>query len=221
MLSFACIFDLPPMWDCLNSESLRPSTLLRNIVSQALLRTGPVVYDEAIIESLLDVYEAISGLDHLVHSDHDTTTREVDRIFAFAKTNHASILIENHLHYEPAERIHACCQFACQAFWKILRHRHRFEQIQQRNEVSEAQFLLKHIYQIEPLYWVRNAPEIYTWIVFTGAAVSITEKDRVAFVSHAGTILTAIDAESLTLTMQGWRYFRLLRKLGGHAPTTI
>ncbi|PCG97463.1 Hypothetical protein PENO1_063250 [Penicillium occitanis (nom. inval.)] len=216
MLSFACIYDLPPAWDCLNSESLRPSTLLRNIVSQASLRTGTVVYETGIIESLLDVYEAISSVDHLVYSDHDMTTREVDRILTFSKTNHATIHYENDRHQEPAERINACCQLACQAFWKIVQHGHRFEQIQQRNGISEAQSLLKHIYQTEPLYWVQNAPEIYTWIVFTGAAASITEKDRVAFVSHAGTILTAIDAESLTLTRQGWSYFRLLRNLGGH-----
>lgn len=216
MLSFACIYDLPPMWDCLNSESIRPSTLLRNIVSEASLGAGAVVYDKGIIESLLDVYEVISGLDHLVYSDYDTTAREVDRVLAFAKTNSATILIENHVHHEPAERIYASCQLACQVFWKIVRHRHRFEQIQQRNGIFEVQLLLKHIYQTEPLYWIHNAPEIYTWIAFTGAAASITERDRVAFVSHAGTILTAIDAESLTLARQGWRYFRLLRNLSGH-----
>jgi hypothetical protein len=222
MLSFACIYELYPKWDCLFSEAIRPNTLLRIIVSQASLGTGLVVYKKETIESLLDVYEAISGLDHLIHSDPDMITPEVDRILSFAKVNVTIDFIEDDLQHEPMERVNACCQLACQAFWKTVRSRRRYQQIQSSDEMPEVQMILKHILQLEPIYWIRNAPEIFTWITFTGAAASTTEKDRVAFVSHAGTILTAIDAESLTLARQGFRYFCLLRKLSGHdEPSSV
>lgn len=75
--------------------------------------------------------------------------------------------------------------------------------------------LLKYLSQIEPLYWIRNAPEVFTWAAFTGAAASEHQDTCVAFISKAGTILTAIDDEELTLIRQGWRYFRLLKGLAG------
>ncbi|KAL2857214.1 hypothetical protein BJY01DRAFT_261910 [Aspergillus pseudoustus] len=216
MISFACIYDMRPIWDCLYSEYVRPNMLLRCIVSRASLGNGVALYQKETIENLLDVYEATSRLEHLIHSDHGMITAEVERVLSSAKINNSMPPIDIDQEYTPAERINACCQLACQAFWKTVRHQHRYGQMGSTDEVSELQKILKHLQQLEPLYWIRNAPEMFAWVAFTGAAASTTQRDRVAFVSHAGTILTAIDGESLTLIRQGWRYFSLLRRLGGH-----
>lgn len=213
MISFACVYDLLPAGDCLFTEAPRPNTLLRGIISRASLDPGFLVYKKETIECLLDVYEAISGLDHLVHNGSGMTTAEVDRILSFAKRTETTVFSESDAQYEPAERVNMCCQLSSQTFWKIVRNRRRFHELQSKDEIPEVQMILKHIQQLEPLHWIRNAPEIFTWIVFTGAAASTSERSRVAFVSYAGTVLTAIDAESLTLTRKGFYYFRWLRSL--------
>ncbi|KAL4876187.1 hypothetical protein BJY04DRAFT_210742 [Aspergillus karnatakaensis] len=207
------------LYDCLYSKFVRPKTLLRNIVSRASLETGSAFYQKETIEKLLDVYEVVSRLDHLLDSDNDMVA-EVDRILSLATINDSALVFESDLHHNPVDRINACCQLSCEAFWKILRRRRRFEQMGINDGArSEATMILEHIQNIEPLYWIRNAPETFAWVVFTGAAACSTGKDRAAFVGHAGTILTAVDGESLTLTRQGWRYFQLLRKLAGHEIT--
>jgi hypothetical protein len=82
-------------------------------------------------------------------------------------------------------------------------------------EDHDVRQLLEHLSQIEPLYWIRNAPELFTWAAFTGAAASKHQDTCVTFISKAGTVLTAIENEDLTLIRQGWRYYRLLKRLGG------
>ncbi|KAL2816538.1 hypothetical protein BJX63DRAFT_138661 [Aspergillus granulosus] len=221
MISFACIYDMLPIWDCLYSESIRPNVLLRNIVTRATLENEQGLYQKQTIDAILDVYETVSRLDHLVHSDQASIISEVDRVLSFSSTGDGIVLDVQDGQYNMAtgERINICCQLACRVFWKTLlqrRGRRPFDQDSNTIEDPELKQILKHLQQLEPWYWIRNAPEVFTWIVCTGAAASSTQADRVAFVSHAGTILTAIDGEQLTMTRQGWRYFCLLRRLGGH-----
>ncbi|KAL4947947.1 hypothetical protein BDW69DRAFT_189725 [Aspergillus filifer] len=62
MLSNVCIFDLPPIWGCLQSEAVRPSSALRSLI------TGTVAFalHKSTMDKILDVYEAVSGLDYLL-----------------------------------------------------------------------------------------------------------------------------------------------------------
>ncbi|KAL3487510.1 hypothetical protein BJX62DRAFT_228021 [Aspergillus germanicus] len=204
MLSFACIYDMLPIWDCLYSHAVRPNALLRNMVSRATI-----------------VYEAVSRLDHLVHAEEDRISAEVDIALSLGPINYTFAQAYLRGQKDPKETVNICCQLSCQLFWKTLRRRRRQEHADEarnatdthENEIGQ---ILQHLDKVEPLYWISHAPEAFTWIVFTGAAASSTQIDRVSFVSRAGTVLTAIDDESLSLIRQGWRYFRLLRRLVGH-----
>jgi hypothetical protein len=97
----------------------------------------------------------------------------------------------------------------------MLRRQSHPQQAPDTTGDHEVRQLLKYLSQIEPLYWIRNAPEVVTWVSFTGAAASEHRDACVAFIGKVGTILTAIDDEKLTLIQQGWRYFRLLKRLTG------
>ncbi|CEL04015.1 hypothetical protein ASPCAL05149 [Aspergillus calidoustus] len=221
MLSFACIYDMLPIWDCLYSNTIRPNALLRNIVSRAVLDSERILYYKETLDAILDVYEAVSRLDHLVDADEPRISAEVDTVLSFARSNNTLTQTEHSQEYDSKWRINLCCQLSAQLLWNILRRprqsRGHAEQIQNTtdNGGSEIERILKHIQQVEPLYWITHAPDVFTWIVFTAAAASSTLPVRVAFISRAGTVLTAVDGESLSLIRQGWRYFWLLRRLGG------
>jgi hypothetical protein len=173
------------------------------------------------INGILDVYEAVSRLDHLVHAEEDRISAEVDIALSPGPINYTFTQADLRAQKNPKETVNICCQLSCQLFWKTLRRRRRQEHADQtrhatdthENEIGQ---ILQLLDKVESLYWINYAPEVFTWIVFTGAAASSTQTDRVAFISRAGTVLTAIDDESLSLIRQGWRYFRLLRRLGGH-----
>jgi hypothetical protein len=221
MLSFACIYDMLPIWDCLYSNTIRPNALLRNIVSTAVLDSERILYYKETLDAILDVYEAVSRLDRLVDADEPGISAEVDTVLSFARSNNSLTQTEHSQEYDSKWRINLCCQLSAQLLWNILRRprqsRGHAEPIQNTtdNGESEIERILKHIQQVEPLYWITHAPDVFTWIVFTGAAASSALPDRVAFISRAGTVLTAVDGESLSLIRQGWRYFWLLRRLGG------
>lgn len=209
MLSFACIYDVLPIWDCLFSESIRPNTLLRSIVSRTIFGHAESLLQKETADAILDVYEAISRLDHLVDEDRCRIVAEIERAVSFATTATGAGRGEN----PSPDRLDVCCQITSRIFWAMLQPQSHFQQSAESTESHEIQRLLKHLSHIEPLYWIHNAPEIFTWITFTGAAASGHQDARAAFISQAGTILTAIDDENLTLLRQGWRYFRLLKKL--------
>ncbi|KAL3440914.1 hypothetical protein BJX65DRAFT_314311 [Aspergillus insuetus] len=208
MLSFACIYDMLPIWDCLHSNAVRPNTLLRNIVSKATLEEEPTIYYKQTIAGILDVYEAVSRLDHLVHAEEDRISAEVDIALSLGPIDYAFTQADLRAQKDPKVTANICCQLSCQLFWKTLRRRRQQEHADQtrnatnthENEIGQ---ILQHLDKIEPLYWISHAPEAFTWIVFTGAAASSTQTDRVSFVSRAGKILTAIDDERLSLIRQG------------------
>ncbi|KAJ0417254.1 hypothetical protein BJY00DRAFT_303536 [Aspergillus carlsbadensis] len=219
MISFACLYDMLPIWDCLYSDAVRPNALLRNIVSRATLENEPTFNHKQTINATLDVYEAVSRLEHLVQADNFRISAEVETVLAFARGNDTVIQTGHNEDFDTKERINLCCQLTCRLFWETLQQRQGHAiQVQSANEKQENEIgqILHHLDRVEPLYWISHAPEVFTWIVFTGAAVSPAQADRVTFISRAGTVLTAVDDESLSLIRQGWRYFRLLRRLGGH-----
>jgi hypothetical protein len=217
MLSFSCIYDMLPIWDCLHSESVRPNTLLRNVVSRSSFGNNGSFFEKETLNGVLDVYEALSRLDHLAEADRHSIYAEVERTVSFATP---SVLMDTANYHDdpnltPLQRVNLCCQLSCQIFWKLLCRQSYLEQTPDATENIETQQLLKHLPQIDPLYWIRVAPETLTWVAFTGAATSNNRSECVAFISHAGTILTAAEGEELALTRQGWRYFVLLKRLGG------
>ncbi|GAQ46164.1 hypothetical protein AtubIFM55763_009758 [Aspergillus tubingensis] len=215
MLSFACIYDVLPVWDCLSSESVRPNTILRNVVSRATLGNDESSFEKETADAILDVYEAISRLDYIVHGERGSISAEVERALSFATTKSWTGRPESSLPLTPPETLNVCCQICCELFWKVLLRSSHSQQAPDMAGDHAVRQLLKYLSQIEPLYWIRNAPEVFTWAAFTGAAASEHQDTCVAFISKAGTILTAIDDEELTLIRQGWRYFRLLKGLAG------
>ncbi|GKZ26279.1 hypothetical protein AbraIFM66951_003614 [Aspergillus brasiliensis] len=221
MLSFACIYGMQPTWDCLDSESVRPNSLLRNVVSRAALGTGRSVFQKQTMDGILDVYEEVSRLDQCVHADHTRNTHEeFERAHPLATSNLTIPLTELHNPLTSLERLNACCQLACRIFWNALRRRRGPRQSPGEQNLSPTgqdrliRELLHCLLQVEPLYWIRNAPEAFTWAAFTGAAASSQPDLRATFINHAATVITAIDGEDLTLIRQGWRYFGLMKGLG-------
>ncbi|KAL3471510.1 hypothetical protein BJX99DRAFT_23619 [Aspergillus californicus] len=215
MLSFACIYDVLPIWDCLFSVSVRPNFLLRNLVSRTIWGNAERLFQKETADAILDVYEAISRLDHLLDGERCSVSAEVERAISFTTTVTGTGRGEDGPHLTSLERLNICCRISSRIFWAMLRLRTHTQQIPGTTENhEEVRRLLEHLSQIEPLYWIRNAPEVFTWVVFTGAAASAHQDACAAFISQAGTILTAIDDENLTLLRQGWRYFQLLKRLG-------
>ncbi|KAJ5106807.1 hypothetical protein N7456_003482 [Penicillium angulare] len=218
MLSFACVYGTIPIWGCLFSESVRPNSLLRNIISRDALSTDRINFEKNTLDSVLDIYEAISRLDHLFHADRGTVLAEVERALSFAKSTQVDVASFRH-HLSTSEKLNVCCQISCQLFWEMLRR--QFESEKTLNTIAkyETRQLLTRLLQIEPSYWIQNAPEVFAWVAFTGAAASNCSDECVAFISNATTILSAVDGEKLTLLRQGWRYFRLLKRLCGDYNT--
>jgi hypothetical protein len=157
----------------------------------------------------------MSRLDHLVNADRGSISTEIELALSFAKTSFWTERLEKNHHVTSTKRLNICCQICCQLFWKILRQQSHPQQAPNMTEDHDVRQLLEHLSQIEPLYWIRNAPELFTWAAFTGAAASKHQDTCVTFISKAGTVLTAIENEDLTLIRQGWRYYRLLKRLGG------
>jgi hypothetical protein len=184
-------------------------------VSRATFGNGNIFFEKETTEVILDVYEAISRLDHLVHADRYCIHTEVERALSFRRMSNWAETVEGNHHFSPLERLNLCCQICCQLFWKIIRRPSQTQQALNVTEDHDLQQLLKQMSQIEPLYWLRNAPEVFTWAAFTGAAASKDQDACVTFISKAGTILTAIEDEELTLIRQGWSFLRLLKRLGG------
>ncbi|GKZ32780.1 hypothetical protein AbraIFM66950_002404 [Aspergillus brasiliensis] len=227
MLSFACIYGMQPTWDCLDSESVRPNSLLRNVVSRAALGTGRSVFQKQTMDGILDVYEEVSRLDQCVHADHTCNIHEdFERAHPLATSDLTIPLTEPHNPLTSSERLNACCYLSCHIFWKALQGRRRRQSPGEQTPRPMDHYglireLLKYLLQVEPLYWIRNAPEAFTWAAFTGAAASSQPDLRATFINHAATVITAIDGEDLTLIRQGWRYFGLVKGLEGNEDLRV
>ncbi|GKZ66249.1 hypothetical protein AnigIFM50267_011097 [Aspergillus niger] len=218
MLSFACIYDMQPIWDCLYSESVRSSSLLRNLVSRAALGNGGSLFQKQTMDGILDVYEAVSRLDQFFHADRSSTSSiECEWAHILARSSPTTPWTDRHNYLTSSEKLNACCHLSCSIFWTTLRRRqlHDEQAPGSTDQDQLNQVLLNYILQVEPLYWIQNAPEAFTWVAFTGAAASTQPGLRANFINHAATVITAIDGEDLTLIRQGWRYFGLIKRLGG------
>jgi hypothetical protein len=121
MLSFACIYDVLPIWDCLSSVFVRPNSILRNVVSRATFGNDESYFEKETTDAILDVYEAISRLDHLVHADRCCISAEVERALSFTRASTRTDETEYNYQLSPPERLNVCCQICCQLFWKMLR----------------------------------------------------------------------------------------------------
>lgn len=222
MLSFSCIFDTPPLWDCLVSGPDRTHTILRSLVTSSMFKRVGSLLKPATVDSILDVYEVSSQLDHLAHADTATIIFEVDQVIAMAgedKDIYTEVLEQPHT--DSATRINACCQLTCLIFWKLLKNRSQLISGTPVSITEEVNMLLDLMARIEPSFWIRNAPELFAWITFAGAAGCVHANDRGKFIHRGTSVLTAIDTDSLVLVTQGWKYFCLLRRISGLRLTSI
>lgn len=220
MLLLACVYEQTPIWDCLYSESIRPNLLLKGVVSRATVEDNGSIFEPETIDAILDVYEAVSRLDCLIDDDLNDSA-ELGRAFSFAKTSHSAIRVEFDHSLTSSQRLNICCRLCCQIFWNLLQHQLYPEKITSSSGNWETGQLLREFTQMEPLYWIKNAPDVFAWVVSTGSASSNSRAECVAFVSQAGLILTAVDDEDLSLIRRGWRYFCLLKRLSRTRDSSV
>lgn len=220
MISLSCVFDVSPALDCLLSSAICPNAILRNLLASTSSTDNGSLYEDKVRESILDVYEAVSHLDHLIRTDTASMR---------AKFRSPSSLNEQHDIPVPKEnwkeeldavaRLNICCQLSCLLFWRMLKLRGLIYQEMEVGNVEEIKLLLEVLMGVDPSFWTLNAPEALTWIIFTGAAASLDRKTRAAFIHLGGIVVTAIDSEELLLARQGWTYFRLLQDLRDCTPS--
>jgi hypothetical protein len=183
-------------------------------VSSSTFQKVGTLYEEQTVESILDVYEAISRLDQISNSSDAVITTQLEQVLALTRIDIISHLLETK---EPPmdtiSRMNACCRLSCLIFWELLRMCSQRTNMSVINE--KVKLLLALMTNIDYSFWIRKAPEAFTWITFTGAAGCIDANDRGIFIHRGSTILTAVDSESLTLMTQGWKYFGLLRSVTG------
>lgn len=215
MLSLSCVFDMPPVWSCLISGSVLPNAILRNLVASVSFHGKGPIFEKATLEAILDVYEATSQLEHLNNADYAFTSEIVERVLSAERYDTLDGILTKPAPSSTVDRVNTCCQLCALIFWNILRGRTPPESGTSATNVEELKLLMETLTNIESRYWVENSPEALTWIVFTGAAVSVDEKDRGKFIEVGGTCLAAIDTDSLSMVRQGWRYYVLLRRLAG------
>ncbi|EED20090.1 hypothetical protein TSTA_033360 [Talaromyces stipitatus ATCC 10500] len=214
MLSYSCVFDTPPVWDCLHAEFGRSNSILRSLVSSSTFCIGGLLFEKETIESVLDVYEAFSKLDQLSNASAATITTQLVQAITPTNDNLSYSEESKDLSMDNASRMNACCRLSCLIFWELLQCRSQtMTNILIINE--RAKLLKESMAKISYSFWIRKAPEAFTWITFTGAAGCIDANDRGTFIHRASTILTAVDNENLTLMTQGWKYFCLLRRISG------
>ncbi|KAJ6120641.1 hypothetical protein N7523_004921 [Penicillium sp. IBT 18751x] len=216
MIAVACVFDTPLVWDSLLSGSVRPNSILRNLVtSGAFGKNGPI-YGKETVDAILDVYEAVSKLDHLIHADAASIDRELGQVLLSNKCDDQSDRIQTmSAPSNTVDRVNACCQLSSSIFWKLLKGRAQTHAGTPSSDPEEVILLLKHLTTVESQYWIQNAPEALTWIVFTGVAASIDKQARERFIQFGGNLLAAVDSDSLVMIRQGWRFCGLLKKLAG------
>lgn len=214
MLSYSCVFDTPPVWDCLLAESARSNSILRSLVSSSTFHKAGILFDEETIESLLDVYEAFSKLDQLSDASDAIITTQLEQVLALTRNDIISHLPETkESSVDSIGKMNTCCRLCCSIFWELLRLRSQRTNTSVINE--KVRLLIDLMTNIDYSFWIQKAPEAFTWITFTGAAGCIDANDRGTFIHRGSTILTAVDSESLTLMTQGWKYFGLLRRASG------
>ncbi|KAJ5925571.1 hypothetical protein N7454_008210 [Penicillium verhagenii] len=216
MIALSCVFDIPPDWDCLLSPGIRSHSILRNLVASAFFHGNRSILEKATVDTILNLYEAVSQLSQVNEVDAPYIGEVIGQLVSRAKQDG----LLNPIPRKPAplstaDRVNICCQLCSLIFWKLLEGRARLEVGSPATIVEETKLLLEVLTKVEPRYWIQNAPETLTWIVFTGIAGSLDEKDRGRLFEIGGTSLAAIDSDSLALVRQGWRYFVLLRRLAG------
>lgn len=220
MLLFACVYEQTPIWDCLYSKSIRPNSLLKEVVSKAAVKDNGSMFEPETMNVILDVYEAVSRLDCLIDGDLNASA-ELGRAFSFVKTSHSATRVEFDHSMTSSQRLNICCRLCCQIFWKLLQQHLYPENITSSSGNWETGQLLREFTQIEPIYWIKNAPDVFAWVVSTGSASSNSRAECVAFISQAGPILTAVDDEDLSLIRRSWRYFCLLRRLSRNPDSSV
>ncbi|KAJ5147279.1 hypothetical protein N7526_000631 [Penicillium atrosanguineum] len=203
MLAVACVFDTPPVWDCLLSGSVRPNSILRNLVTGGIFCKNGYILEQATVDAILDV--------------------EIERVLSLKKRDDQSDRIQAMpAPLNKVDRVNACCQFSSLIFWKLLKGRAQIQAGTPATDIKEINLLLEHLMIIDSRYWIQNAPEALTWIVFTGVAASTGEKERELFIQIAGNLLAAVDSDSLVMIRQGWRFCSLLKRLAGFSlPVAI
>ncbi|KAJ6016407.1 hypothetical protein N7540_010998 [Penicillium herquei] len=215
MLVLSCVFDVAPDWDCLLSHSVRPNTILRNIVASAFFHDNRSILEKATVDAILNVYEAVSQFNYIHQAAASFTSDMLKRVLSVANQDDLSkFILTKTVPLNTADRVNVCCQLCSLMFWKLLKDRTRLES-DMPTKMEETELLMDHLMKIKSRYWIQNAPETLIWIIFTGVAASIDEKDRGRFFEIGGTSIAAIDSDSLSLARQGWRYFGLLRRLAG------
>lgn len=197
------------------SGSILPNAILRNLVASVSFHDKGLIFETATLDATLDVYEATTQLGHLNHADSSPTREVVERVLSAKRDDILDSILTKPAPTSTVGRVNTCCQLCSLLFWNLLRSRAPLEADVSATNMEELKILMETLTKIEPRYWVENSPEALTWVVFTGAAVSVNEKDRGRFIEIGGTCLAAIDTESLSMFRQGWRYYSLLRRLAG------
>lgn len=213
MLSLSCVFDVSPALDCLISSTICPNSILRSLLANASFTGSGSLFVAKVGESILDVYEAVSHLDHLIRTDPATMRVKFRIHSSIIEKNDFSVLTQDWKEQDAAGRLNLCSQLSCLLFWKILKLRGFICQEMELDNAEEIKLLLEVLMEVDPSFWILNAPEALIWIIFTGAAASMDGKTRAAFIHLGGVTVTAIDSEDLLLARQGWTYFCLLQDL--------
>jgi hypothetical protein len=176
------------------------------------------IIDKATSDSILDVYEAVSQLDHLCDANIDTRTidTEIARMLASARRADFSTFADK----EPPSTdnlniVKACCELSCLVFWRLLKIRSQFDTEILAYLTKDITWLLGLLMQIRAEFWIQAGLEVFVWIMFTGIAGCVDAKDRERLLNSATAIITAVESDDLTLMTQGWKYFNLLRSSSG------
>ncbi|RAK75875.1 uncharacterized protein BO72DRAFT_512662, partial [Aspergillus fijiensis CBS 313.89] len=220
LLSFSCIFDVPPAWDCLTFSDVRPHSILRSVIASLTQHSNTgLIFTPTTAENILDIYAAISQLQAI--ADHptleDATAAEINQMRHLLQT----------LDLLPAQRapqpttapsptstedkLNVFCSLATSILSRLLRADAPMDE--ESTLQAELTQLTQRITEIDAAFWIRRAPETLTWLIFTGAATAPTSLDRGRLILYGGTVLTAVDSEKLVLVRQGWVYFGLLRNI--------
>ncbi|PYI02430.1 hypothetical protein BO78DRAFT_223261 [Aspergillus sclerotiicarbonarius CBS 121057] len=218
MLFFSCVFDTLPVWSCLYPPTVRPKAILRAIITSAACKRGDALLTELETSAILDIYETVSQLDHLIEADVVTITGDIER-FVSSNPRYSTPLIAPSDAFNNYSRLRACCHLSASLFWHLLRDRPLSSPGKIPSLERELDLLKTHLKKIDESFLIQKHPELLTWIVFTGAAACIDGNERGSFILQRAFALMAVDSDKLHLMRQGWKYFTLLRKISGAGAT--
>ncbi|OJK01983.1 hypothetical protein ASPACDRAFT_58368 [Aspergillus aculeatus ATCC 16872] len=213
LLSFSCIFDVPPAWDCLTFPDVRPHSILRSVIASMTQQSNTgSIFTPTTVDNILDIYAAISQLQAI--ADHptleDVTAADIHQMRHLLKTldplrpRKAAQPTSASSPTSTEEKLNVCCSLATSILSRLLRaDAPLYEESTLQAELNQ---LTQRITEIDAAFWIRRAPETLTWLIFTGAATAPTSLDRGRLILYGGTVLTAVDSDKLVLVRQGWVY---------------